>query len=51
MGIILKRDSSKADDLLAKYFGEETIIGAGDKPEGDKKKEKEDIEDKESNNN
>lgn len=48
MGIILKRDSSKADELLAKYFGEETTIGAGDKPEGDKKKEK---EDKESNNN
>ena len=41
MGIILKRNSSKADELLAKYFGEETIIGAGDKPEGDKKKEEE----------
>lgn len=44
MGIILKRESSKADDLLAKYFGEETIIGAGDKPEGDKKKENKDKE-------
>lgn len=46
MGIILKRNSSKADELLAKYFGEETIIGAGDKPEGDKKKEEEGKESK-----